>query len=184
MDKNWKGLAAKLPVQPSGALKTETLMDVYDSNALGYPLVLYHRESVELADEIQQTMGPEEWKRWERSRMRRWGARCTCSNCGEDFIAGYSKGGIVLTEGPDGQTYEGYAEPGLDASVYFNGDTITCPRCWTTAEVTHRSELRHGRTFQVLHAEVVNVDCYTAVMYWLVRRCQDDIGSDTTTFVP
>ena len=61
MDKNWKGLATKLPVQPSGALKTETLMDVYDSNALGYPLVLYHRESVELADEIQQTMGPEEW---------------------------------------------------------------------------------------------------------------------------
>lgn len=184
MDKNWKGLAAKLPVQPSGALKTETLMDVYDSNALGYPLVLYHRESVELADEIQQTMGPEEWAHWERSRMRRWGARCTCSNCGEDFIAGYYQGGIVLTEGPDGQTYEGYAEPGLDASVYFNGETITCPRCWTTAEVTHRSELRHGRTFQVLQAEVVNVDRYTAVMYWLVRRWQDDIGSDTTNFVP
>ena len=81
-------------------------MDVYGSNALGYPLVLYHRESVELADEIQQTMGPEEWAHW-NGQETPLGARCTCSNCGEDFIAGYSKGGIVLTEGPDGQTYEG-----------------------------------------------------------------------------
>ena len=165
MDNTWKNLAAKLPIQPSEKLKQDVLMDIYDGNVLGVPLILYHRESVELEDEIQQIMGPQDWERWERSRKRRWGARCTCTNCGENFIAGYSKGGIVLAEGMDGQIYDGYVEPGLDANVYFSGETISCPHCWTTAEVTHRSELRHGRTFQVLQAEVINIDHYTAVMY-------------------
>ena len=184
MDITWKDLAAKLPVQPSKALQQEVLMDIYDGNALGIPLILYHRESVALTDEIQQIMGPQDWEHWERSKKRRWGARCTCTNCGDDFIAGYSNGGIVLTEGPDGQVYDGYAEPGPDAGVYFNGETISCPHCWTTAEVTHRSELRHGRTLQVLQAEVINIDRCTAVMYWLIRRWQDAGGTDTTVFVP
>lgn len=184
MDSTWKDLAAKLPIQPSEKLKQDVLMDIYDGNVLGVPLILYHRESVELADEIQQTMDPQDWERWERSRTRRWGARCTCTNCGENFIAGYFKGGIVLTEGPDGQIYDGYVEPGLDANVYFSGETISCPHCWTAAEVTHRSELRHGRTLQVLQAEVLNIDHYTAVMYWMIRRWQDADGTDTTVFVP
>ncbi len=184
MDMTWKDLAAKLPIQPCDDLRNDVLMDIYDGDGLGTHLILYHRESVDLTDEIQQLMGPEDWARWERSKKRRWGARCTCTNCGEDFTAGYSKGGIVLAEGPDGQTYDGYVEPGPDASVYFSGETISCPHCWTTAAVTHRSELRHGRTFQVLQAEVINIDHYTTVMYWVVRRWQDADGTDTTVFVP
>lgn len=184
MDKTWKDLTAKLPLQPCGELQRDVMMEIYDNNALGDPLILYHRESVVVADEIQQIMDPQDWEHWEQSKKRHWGARCTCTNCGGDFISGYSKGGIVLAEGPDGQTYDGYVEHGPDSNVYFSGETVSCPRCWTAAEVTHRSELRHGRTLQVLEAEVVNIDQYTAVMYWLVRRWQDADGTDTTVFVP
>lgn len=185
MDMNWNSLAAILPVQPRGNLKEEALMEIYDGGELGANLILYHRESVELADELQRTMAPEDWERWERSRRRRWGARCTCTSCGEDFIAGYVKGGgIVLAEGPDGQTYEGYVEPGLDSVEYLDGETALCPRCWSAGEVTNRSELLQGRTHQVLQAETANFGPYTAVLYWRVRRCQDADGTDTVLFLP
>lgn len=184
MDMNWKSLAAMLPVQPCDELKRDVLMGIYDMHDLGGDLILYHRESVGLADEIGQIMDPQDWAHWEQSKKRRWGARCTCTACGEDFIAGYVKNGIVLSEGPDGQTYEGYAEQGPDSSVYLDGDEAVCPRCWTAATVTRRSELRQGRTHQVLQAEVVHIERYTAVMYWMVRRWQDADGTDTTVFVP
>ena len=184
MDMNWKSLAAMLPVQPCDELKRDVLMGIYDMHDLGGDLILYHRESVGLADEIGQIMGPQDWAHWEQSKKRRWGARCTCTACGEDFIAGYVKNGIVLSEGQDGQTYEGYAEQGPDSSVYLDGDEAVCPHCWTAATVTRRSELRQGRTYQVLQAEVVHIERYTAVMYWMVRRWQDADGTDTTVFVP
>ena len=184
MDMNWKSLAAMLPVQPCDELKRDVLMGIYDMHDLGGDLILYHRESVGLADEIGQIMDPQDWLRWEQSKKRRWGARCTCTACGEDFIAGYVKNGIVLSEGQDGQTYEGYAEQGPDSSVYLDGDEAVCPHCWTAATVTRRSELRQGRTYQVLQAEVVHIERYTAVMYWMVRRWQDADGTDTTVFVP
>lgn len=184
MDQYWKEIAPKLPIQPCDDLKQSVLMDVYDSHDLGDPLILYHREAVTLMDEIHEIMFPEDWECLERSKKHRWGARCTCTNCGEDFIAGYSKGGIILTSGPDGQTYAGYAEPGPDTNEYLDGETVLCPHCWTDAEVTRRSDLRHGRTLQVIQAEVVNVEKYTAVMYWLVRRWLDSDGTDTTNFLP
>ena len=184
MDMNWKSLAAMLPVQPCDELKRDVLMGIYDMHDLGGDLILYHRESVGLADEIGQIMDPQDWAHWEQSKKRRWGARCTCTRCGEDFIAGYVKNGIVLAEGPDGQTYDGYVEQGPDSTVYLDGDEAVCPHCWTAATVTRRSELRQGRTHQVLQAEVVHIERYTAVMYWMVRRWQDADGTDTTVFVP
>lgn len=185
MDQHWKEVAQKLPKQPCDDLKQSVLMDIYDNgDCLGQGLLLFHREAVTLMDEIQELMGPGDWARLARSKKNRWGARCTCTACGEDFIAGYSQGGIVLTDGPDGQTYSGYAEPGLDSSVYFDGETVLCPYCWTDLEVTHRSHLRSGRTLQCLQAEVINTDGYTVVMYWMVRRYFDAYGSDTTNFLP
>lgn len=161
MDQHWKELADKLPKQPCDDLKQSVLMDIYDSgDCLGQGLLLFHREAVTLMDEIQELMEPEDWARLEKSKKHRWGARCTCTNCGEDFIAGYSQGGIVLADGPDGQTYSGYAEPGPDSSVYFDGETVLCPLCWADLEVTHRSHLRSGRTLQCLQAEVINADGY------------------------
>ena len=189
VDAHWRELAGKLPTQPCDDLQEEVMMAVYDEDALGTGLLLYHRESIELSDPIAQTMDAEDWDKWQRSRKRRWGARCTCSACGEDFIAGYESdgedSGIVLLEGEDGMNYKGYAEKGEpEAIVYYEGETIICPHCWQSVEVTRRSKLKHGRTHQVMQAETLNVEGYLTVMYWLVSRYQDDTGLDTTHFLP
>ncbi|MEM5781424.1 MAG: hypothetical protein AAGU02_09770, partial [Lawsonibacter sp.] len=188
MDNTWKTLAEKLPKQPCEELTRDVMMDIYDENALGQNLLLYHREAVEILEEIQAVMCPEDWERRERTAERHWGARCTCSACGEDFTAGYvrrkDRRGITLFEGEDGQVYSGYAETAKGANEYLDGETLQCPCCWNTVEVVQRSELRHGRTYQVLQAEVVSVDQYTVIMYWLVSRYFDDTGIDRVLFFP
>ena len=53
---------------------------------LGGELCLFSRESVSwLEEEPQEIMTPEDIERREKSRRRTWGARCTCTACGEDF---------------------------------------------------------------------------------------------------
>lgn len=188
MDQNWKLIADKLPKQPSDELAADTMSEIYDEGLLGENLILYHRESVLAAPLLERTMCPEDWERRERMSKRRWGARCTCSYCGEDFIAGYvSRGrgrGIALFEGDDGQIYDGFTTADDGGTEFFDGDSLQCPLCYMTGVVTHRAELRNGRTHQALQAEVVNVDSYTAVMYWLFSRRQDDAGSDVVLVRP
>ena len=188
MDKMWKSIADKLPKQPGNDLAGYIAMDVYDEKALGEPLILFHREAVWNIEPLQQTMLPEDFERRERTAKRRWGARCTCSSCGEDFIAGYESGkghrGIVLDIGDDGQVYTGYAEISDGGTEYMEGEMVQCPFCWYTGILTHRSELRSGRTYQSLQAEVVNVDDYTVVMYWLVSRYLNDTGFESLNILP
>ena len=184
MDKDWKKIAEKLPVEPSGDLVNGVLSGIYDGDALGTPMLLFHREPVTLAEPLDEIMCPEDWERRRRTAKHRWGAWCTCTNCGEDFEAGYSDGGIVLETGPDDVTRAGYAEPGPVSNVYLEGETVLCPKCWSAVEVTRRADLRRGRTCQVLQAEVVNVETYTVVMYWLVSRHFDDTGGDHLLFLP
>lgn len=188
MDKMWKSLADKLPKQPCSELMADIMRDVYDDGALGESLILYHREAVVLKEPLQCEMTNEDFERRERTAKHRWGARCTCSNCGEDFIAGYIGGkgqhGIVLYSGDDGQVYSGYSEVSDGGTAYLDDDMLECPFCWNTGRVTHRSELRSGRTYQMLQAEVVNVDDYTVIMYWLVSRSLDDTGMESLLFYP
>ena len=189
VDAHWQKLADKLPFQPCGDLQQDVLSAVYEEDELGDGLMLYHRESVETADGIMQTMRPEDWAHWEKSRKRHWGARCTCSNCGDDFFAGYvsdsGTSGIVLRQGEDGQIYEGYADKGeLDAQIFFDDETVCCPHCYQSVVVTRRSRLRQGRTHQVLQAETLSIDGYLVLLYWMVARYQDDTGMDATTFSP
>ena len=59
---------------------------------LGGELCLFSRESVSwLEEEPQKIMTPEDIERREKSRRRMWGARCSCTACGEDFAAGYTR---------------------------------------------------------------------------------------------
>ena len=184
MDKDWKKVAEKLPVEPRSDLVNDVLSDIYDNgDALGTPMLLFHREPFTLAEPLDEIMCPEAWERRRRTAKHRWGAWCTCTNCGEDFEAGYSDGGIVLETGPDDATRAGYAEPGPVSNVYLEGETVLCPKCWAAVEVTRRADLRRGRTYQVLQAEVVNVETYTAVMYWLVSRRFDNTGGDHILFL-
>lgn len=97
MDKDWKKVAEKLPVEPRSDLVNDVLSDIYDNgDALGTPMLLFHREPFTLAEPLDEIMCPEAWERRRRTAKHRWGAWCTCTNCGEDFEAGYSDGGIVL----------------------------------------------------------------------------------------
>lgn len=185
MDKNWKDVAKLLPKQPCDDLRQDVLRDIYDSDGLGENLLLYHRESVESIDQMMQVMTPEDMERRERSRKRRWGARCTCTRCNEDFVGGYTKGGIILAQGEDGVDYDGWVAKGDEnAIVREDGSSVCCPRCWAEVTVTPRRELRSGRTHRIMQAEVVNAGEYTAVMYWMVERHQDASGYDDACFLP
>ena len=181
----WKEIGKLLPVQPCDDLQHDVLSDIYDSGSLGESLILYHRESVEVVEPLKRTMTPEDHVQRERSRKRRWGAQCTCSNCGEEFVAGYTKGGIVLTEGEDGQVYDGWVQDGEEGTITIHdGNDVCCPICWSSGTVTPRKELRSGRTNRILQAEVVRAEAYMAVMYWMVSRYQDSTGLDHVQFLP
>ena len=41
MDKDWKKIAEKLPVEPSGDLVNGVLSGIYDGDALGTPMLLF-----------------------------------------------------------------------------------------------------------------------------------------------
>ena len=180
-----KWLAEKLPETVSGELEEAIMTAVFDEGELGNDLILYHRESVEWAPLYERTMDEAAWERRRAATKRGWGARCTCLRCGEDFVTGYIPGGerkqsgIVLGLGDDGVTYSGDfpAEEPM-AQIYHDGDEVLCPCCWEVGELTPRRALKHGRTHQILQAEVQNIEGYTAVLYWLVSRFQDDRGGD------
>ncbi|MEI3305913.1 MAG: hypothetical protein V8R40_07745 [Dysosmobacter sp.] len=123
MDKDWKKIAEKLPVEPSGDLVNGVLSGIYDGDALGTPMLLFHREPV-AGRTARRDHVPGGLERRRRTAKHRWGAWCTCTNCGEDFEAGYSDGGIVLETGPDDVTRAGYAEPGPVSNVYLEGETV------------------------------------------------------------
>lgn len=185
MDKDWKTIGELLPMTPSDALYEEVAAEIYDEDALGESLILYHRESVELIAPVKQIMTAEDHEQRERTRRCRWGAWCTCTRCRSEFIGGWEKGGIVLHEGEDGQLYDGWADV-KDEDAFFaeDGDQIVCPICWGQARVTPRKELRSGRTCRMMQAEVVNAGEYTAVMYWMIERFQSACGEDAVDFAP
>ena len=186
MDRGWMELP--LPEQPSDGLRAKLLERVFDQEELGEYLILYHRESVlvqEGVDELKEIMEPEDWARWERGRKRRWGARCTCSCCGTDFTAGWTGDGIALFVGDDGVPYDGWApEGGAGVVTWEEGDAMSCPLCYAQGRLTRRGELRNGRVYRRLQAEVVNAGDYTAALIWMVERRQTSSGEDTLHFLP
>lgn len=180
-----KWLATKLPERVSGELEEWIMGTVYDEGELGENLILYSRESVEWTPAYERTMDDAAWERRRAATRRSWGARCTCLRCGDDFYTGYIPGGkrkhsgIILGVGEDGVTYSGDF-PAEDPMVqsYHEGDEVLCPCCWEVGTLTRRGELRNGRTYQVLQAEVQNIEGYTAVLYWTVSRYLDACGGD------
>ena len=179
-----KWLAEKLPETVSGELEEAIMTTVYDERELGDSLILYSRESVEWGELAPIMEGPINTK-------RSWGARCTCKNCGEDFFTGYIPGGerkqsgIMLGVGEDGSTYTGKWESDEPmVQIYHDGDGVLCPLCWEVGELTPRRELKNGRSYGILQAEVQNIEGYTTVLYWMVRRFLDDEGGDHVCATP
>lgn len=134
-------LVNQLPTKPRDGMLQAVVTDYIDSD-LGGELVIYARESYVPDDDV-----PEEWFCAPEVRGR-WGARCTCTACREDFWAGWIKGGgISMVVGDDGSAWPGI--PGKDSADVVGWtdehDDLYCPLCGASVHPVHRKKLRSGR---------------------------------------
>lgn len=130
-----------------------------------------------------------------------WVAHCSCTGCGEDFYTQHVNNGMkgfLMYQGEDGCLYpvdpKGSGEPladEIDDFGYDNsyieiteGDGLACPNCCRNVEAMHRSNIRGGRTKQILGCSVQNIGGYTAVIYWLTANRIYDDGSHTYETYP
>lgn len=167
-----------LPMAPPHSLVESVILDHPDGFG-GPALMLYNREAVTLRPPLKQEMGPEDFEERERASRRTWGAYCTCTACGSNWYSGWFDGKVIMYEGDDGMTYEGVPEslddPGL--IVVCDGESaIRCPMCEEPVTAVRRSDLRNGRTWQLMACALENVGPYTALIFYLVRRHVDAWG--------
>lgn len=165
-----------LPEAPSPRLLKDTILQKSEG-ALGGEFVVFHRESVWVEPHYDSAY-----------REKRWGAACHCTACENDFFAGYVSAtrsgkcvaGIALGQGDDGQLYEGYPyvedNPWDWVSEISRFETFQCPICDNFVQLVHRSDIRYGHTYQLAVASVENVETYTALITWLVRRRLNEYG--------
>ena len=175
MDKEY--IRRRLPESPPPELLKWAKENLADE--LGNELCIFKAERMAIP------ATPEEIMYYQSTKSRRsvWAANCTCTACQEDFITAKEPGAdaILLYEGEDGNIYT--IEPwGEDVDIYTyqvrqkQGDTFHCPYCGTKVELVHAKKMRNGRTNQVLVISVGNVEGYTGIFYWMVRRTVTEWG--------
>lgn len=169
---NLEDLEHRLPETPRPGMLMAAL-EANTDDELGGEMLIYARES----------FYPDDFTGWpdvdDPAAKPRWGARCTCTACREDFWAGWLKGGgITMAVGEDGTAYPGI--PDKDSPDYIVGwkddDNCPCPLCGAYLTVTHRKNLRNGRTYQLMLGSVERVDDLAVVMSWVVSRQIDADG--------
>lgn len=180
MDREWiEATAAALPEKPDREFKT--WLSSQNIDELSQELLLFRRESIQEDPILSPLMSSAELER-EYNRPRHWGARCSCTACGEEFVAGYTsiKGfrGIILASGEDGMLYSGWCPEDVPEAVCITeGDIINCPYCMSEVRLTRESALRDGRTYAAMTAELAHMsDGSSVLIYWLVRRNIDQYG--------
>lgn len=176
-----KDLLKILPEEPEKELRDWAFLQ--NGDLLGGELCLFRRESVELYPEDQ--CWP--FRRPEEEHKRVWGARCSCTACGNDFIAGYGSAkqggmkikGIRLLCGDDGQLWPGVPDkdemPGTVADI-AEGEALSCPYCGAAVRLTHAGSLRGGRTWQLLLCQAAVLAGRLVLLYWMARRTADEFG--------
>ena len=157
------------------------------ANELGHELCIFKAERMAIPATIEEIM----YYQSAKPRKSVWAASCTCTACQEDFITAKEPGAdnILLLEGEDGSTY--LMEPwGEEADIHTYqtrqkpGDTFLCPYCGTEVELVHSKKMRNGRTNQVLVISVENVEGYTGIFYWMVRRTISEWGLSEYSVMP
>lgn len=177
-----KDLLEILPEEPEKELRDWAFHQ--NGDLLGGELCLFRRESVELYPEDQGWPLPAP----ERAQNKRvWGARCSCTACGDDFIAGYGSAkqggmrikGIRLLCGDDGQLWPGVPDkdemPGTVADI-AEGEALSCHYCGAEVRLIHAGSLRGGRTWQLLLCQAAVLAGRLVLLYWMARRTADDCG--------
>lgn len=177
-----KDLLKILPEEPEKELRDWAFHQ--NGDLLGGELCLFRRESVELYPEDQgwPLHAPE---RVQNKRV--WGARCSCTACGEDFIAGYGSAkpggmkikGIRLICDDAGQLWPGVPDKDemLEAVADIaEGEALSCPYCGAEVRLIHAGSLRGGRTWQLLLCQAAVLAGRLVLLYWMARRTADDCG--------
>lgn len=179
---SFEEIARLLPEEPSPEFRSWALFACDEQ--LGGEYAVFHRESLSLADSCEELSDPE-FKRDHRLRNSRiWGAVCTCSACGEEWIAGWCRAGkhkgIRVCIGEDGHTYDGLPvniqEEYGQTIDFLEEESVYCPLCGADTRLVHKSSLRQGRTYAAMAAQVARVENYTVLLYWLIRRHWDEWG--------
>lgn len=177
-----KDLLEILPEEPEKELRDWAFLQ--NGDLLGEELCLFRRESVELYPEDQGWPLPAP----ERTQNKRvWGARCSCTACGEDFIAGYGSAkqggmkikGIRLLCDDAGQLWPGVPDKDeMQEAVadIAEGEALSCPYCGAEVRLTHAGSLRGGRTWQLLLCQAAVLAGRLVLLYWMARRTADDCG--------
>lgn len=177
MDK--KLMCAELPKEAPGHILDMVLKKHLDE--LGGQRTIYKRVNVVQYPELTQIMTPDDWDEYYTQRRNRWAAECTCTVCGDTWHTQWRGGplkAILIAQGEDGLTYPCIDEedswPGSVIEVAGN-DGFLCPICNCVTTLTHISNVRNGRRWQLSISSIDNVGGYTTIFYWLVHR---DINSD------
>ena len=180
-----KDLLAILPEEPEKELRDWAFL--HNGDLLGGELCLFRRESVELyPDDQGWPLAMPEAERAQNKRV--WGARCTCTACGDDFIAGYGSAkqggmrfrGIRLLCGDDGQLWPGVPDKGEMPEAVADiaeGEALNCPYCGAEVRLAHAGSLRAGRTWQLLLCQAAVLAGRLALLYWMARRTADEYGN-------
>lgn len=174
-------IAAQLErVQPSAALRLQLEQDRDEIELeIGLPPLLYKRDSIspeEAAGEIAI------WCDTVSGGKPRWGARCRCTWCNEEFITGWSEGGLeVIQREDDAGIFPGMPDENEMGVRYEEGQRLQCPFCDTQLELTRKSKLpAMGRTRRIMLQDVQNLEVggvrYTVLLAWLMSRWVHDAG--------
>ena len=171
-----------LPEEAPKAVRDWVSLQLTDE--LGGELSIFRRESVELYPDEYFLGNPAETKHV-------WGARCSCTACGEDFVAGFGSAkqggmqikGIRLLCGDDGQIWPGIPEQedgvwDRSAAEIAEGDRFDCPMCGADVRLVHASRLRGGRTWRALVAQADAVAGRLVLLYWMAARECDETGGE------
>lgn len=164
-------ISHKLPEKaPEGLLPW--VMQNFGMDELGGELMTFSRESIDIEEmEWGMMMHPSDIDKYYKSIKRHWGARCTCTACGYEFIAGYQAGGILMLTGKDGLTYPGWCdEYTAEATEYTAGDYVPCPSCDCNVKLVRASEIRKGFTKQLMVCSPERVGDRLALIFWMVYR--------------
>ncbi|MBQ5986212.1 MAG: PcfJ domain-containing protein [Clostridia bacterium] len=188
----WKDLINHLPERPRDGMRAWVREHFTDSE-LGGEYTVFYRDSVYiLGGDLQQVVTADDLARMEQSSGYHHAARCTCTACGEQYIAGWERRhgkryAIRIRTGDDGLTYDGYIAPDeedFDIISYNEDDRFDCPYCNKATKLIHKSRLRHGRTYQLLITSVECVENVGMLVTWLARRQIDENGGTMLTITP
>ncbi len=174
-------IAARLErVTPSPALQRQMEEDRDEIELeIGLPPLLYKRDSIS-PEESAGEMAI--WCDTVIGSKPRWGARCRCTWCSEEFITGWSEGGLEVIQRDDVEGIFPGIPDGNEMSVrYEEGQCIKCPYCDRQLELVRKSKLPDmGRTRRIMLQDVQDLEVggvrYTVVIAWLMSRWVHDTG--------